>query len=112
MTNKSFSLTLLTIATISGGILFSGNTEASAKTVGNTAQTAVSILDSMQIDNSLNDQRQAVTETSALEQGFVHADIDVEQTLDKLQQQLTDSIRQQASNAISSLADSIRTMMQ
>ena len=56
-------------------------------------------------------QNEIATEAAVLEQLVVKADIDVEQSLDKLQQQLTDSIRQQASNAISSLADSIRTMM-
>lgn len=56
-------------------------------------------------------QQEATAESSALEQVFVHAEIDVELTLDKLQQQLTDSIRQQACNAISSLAESIKTLV-
>ena len=55
---------------------------------------------------------EVATEAAVLEQLVVKAEIDVEQSLDKLQQQLTESIRQQASNAISSLAESIKTMMQ
>ena len=57
-------------------------------------------------------QQQATAEISALEQVVVQAEIDVEQSLDKLQQQLKESIRQQASNAISSLAESIKTLVQ
>ena len=57
-------------------------------------------------------QQQATVESSALEQVVVQAEIDVEQSLDKLQQQLKESIRQQASNAISSLAESIKTLVQ
>ena len=57
-------------------------------------------------------QSEVATEAAVLEQLVVKAEFDVEQSLDKLQQQLTDSIRQQASNAISSLAESIRTLVQ
>lgn len=58
MNHKSFSLTPLTIAIISGGLLSFGNTVASATTVGSAAQDAVSIAASRQIQKSPNDQRQ------------------------------------------------------
>jgi hypothetical protein len=57
-------------------------------------------------------QQVAAKAPTALEQLVVKAEIDVEQTINKLQQQLTESIRQQASNAISNLAESIKTLAQ
>jgi hypothetical protein len=54
----------------------------------------------------------AVQQAGTLEQLVVKAEIDVEQSINKLQQQLTDSIRQQANNAIISLAESIKTLVQ
>lgn len=42
----------------------------------------------------------------------IKTEIDVEQTLDNLQQQLADSIRQQVRNTISSFAESIKTLAQ
>lgn len=57
-------------------------------------------------------QQDAAQDASAIQHLVVAADIDVEQSLDKLQQQLTDSIRQQARTAITSLAESIKTLVQ
>ncbi|MEH8017070.1 insulinase family protein [Rheinheimera muenzenbergensis] len=69
MNHKSLSVTPLTIAIISGGLLFSGNTIASGKTVGSAAQAATSIAASQQISKSPNDQRQyqAITLPNQLE---------------------------------------------
>lgn len=58
MNAKSFSLTPLTIAFISGGLFFSGNTVASEKIAGSAVQAAASIAASQQILKSPNDQRQ------------------------------------------------------
>lgn len=58
MNAKSFSLTPLTIAFISGGLFFSGNTAASDKIAGSALQAAASIAASQQILKSPNDQRQ------------------------------------------------------
>ena len=58
MTAKSFSLTPLTIAVISGGLFLSGNGIASEKIPGSAVQAASNIAANQQIVKSPNDQRQ------------------------------------------------------
>lgn len=58
MNNKSFSLTPLSIALVSGGLLFSGNTAAKVEAVSVAALPAVTISASHQLKTSPNDQRQ------------------------------------------------------